>query len=122
MEWGKTWDVGGTGYNPVGEFSFEGVSVAPKNQNALLQIITFGMLCNKAELNENGKRYILEGDPTEGAMLVAAMKAGLTREHLSKRFTVVKEFPFDSSRKMMSVIVKDDKDNHFVIVKGPLTY
>ena len=50
--------------------------------------------------------------------MVAAMKAGLTREHLSKRFTIVKEFPFDSSRKMMSVIVKDDKDNHFVIVKG----
>jgi Ca2+-transporting ATPase len=115
---GKTWDVGGTGYNPVGEFSLEGVSVAPKNHNALLQIITFGMLCNKAELKENGKQYILDGDPTEGAMLVAAMKAGLTREHLSKRFTIVKEFPFDSSRKMMSVIVKDDKDNHFVIVKG----
>ncbi|MGE7779200.1 calcium-translocating P-type ATPase, SERCA-type [Peribacillus sp. NPDC097264] len=115
---GKTWDVSGTGYQPTGEFSSGGVSVAPKNEKALLQMVTFGILCNKAEVNERGKGYVLDGDPTEGAMVVAAMKAGLTREHLSKQFTIVKEFPFDSERKMMSVVVKDDKENHFVVVKG----
>lgn len=115
---GRTWDVSGTGYKPIGEFSLEGISVAPKNEKALLQMMTFGLLCNKAELNERGDQYVLDGDPTEGAMVVAAMKAGLTREQLSKRFTIVKEFPFDSGRKMMSVVVKDDKENHFVVVKG----
>ncbi|MGE7601860.1 calcium-translocating P-type ATPase, SERCA-type [Peribacillus sp. NPDC097675] len=115
---GRTWDVSGTGYHPIGEFSSGGVTVAPKNEKALLQMMTFGLLCNKAEVNERGNEYVLDGDPTEGAMVIAAMKAGLTREHLSNQFTIVKEFPFDSERKMMSVVVKDDKENHFVVVKG----
>ena len=51
-------------------------------------------------------------------MLVAALKAGLTRGQLHENFTIVKEFPFDSNRKMMSVIVKDDAGKHFVVTKG----
>ena len=67
---------------------------------------------------EKGDQYVLDGDPTEGAMMVAALKAGLTKGRLHENFTIVKEFPFDSNRKMMSVIIKDKAGKHFVVTKG----
>ena len=115
---GKTWDVTGTGYVPQGEFSSGGQVVSLKTEKSLLQLLTFGMLCNNADLVEKGDGFVLDGDPTEGAMFVAALKAGLTKEQLQDRFTIVKEFPFDSIRKMMSVIVKDEAGKHFVVTKG----
>lgn len=115
---GKTWGVTGTGYVPKGEFFVGDKAVTLKNEKPLLQLLTFGMLCNNANLKEKGDQYVLDGDPTEGAMFVAALKAGLTKGHLNERFTIVKEFPFDSNRKMMSVIVKDDTGKHFVVTKG----
>lgn len=115
---GKTWDVTGTGYVPRGEFFAGEQAVTLRTEKTLMQLLTFGMLCNNANLIEKGDQFILDGDPTEGAMFVAALKAGLTIEHLYERFTIVKEFPFDSNRKMMSVIVKDDTGKHFVVTKG----
>src|SRR5690606_1890986 len=62
--------------------------------------------------------YIIDGDPTEGALVVAGMKAKLTKDLLLQQFEIVNEFPFDSARKMMSIIVKDKSGNRFVITKG----
>ncbi|USK61152.1 cation-translocating P-type ATPase [Peribacillus asahii] len=115
---GKTWDVTGTGYAPEGEFLDGERAVSLQGEKSLLQLLTFGMLCNKADLVRKGDRFTLDGDPTEGAMFVAALKAGLTREQLFEKFTIVKEFPFDSTRKMMSVIIKDEAGKHFVVTKG----
>ena len=115
---GETWDVTGTGYTPQGEFLKGEQAVSPKTEKSLLQLLTFGMLCNNADLMEKGDQYVLDGDPTEGAMMVAALKAGLTKGRLHENFTIVKEFPFDSNRKMMSVIIKDKAGKHFVVTKG----
>lgn len=115
---GKTWDVTGTGYVPRGEFLAGDQAVALQTEKTLLQLLTFGMLCNNADLVTKGEQVTIDGDPTEGAMLVAALKAGLSRDQIEKRFTIVKEFPFDSTRKMMSVIVKDHAGKHFVVIKG----
>lgn len=115
---GSTWQVTGTGYAPSGEFYYGERAVQPKGNKTLFQLLTFGMLCNNSELILKKDRFTLNGDPTEGAMLVAAMKAGLNRENVFEQFTIVKEFPFDSTRKMMSVIVKDNQGKHFVVAKG----
>ncbi|RLQ95798.1 cation-translocating P-type ATPase [Falsibacillus albus] len=115
---GQTWNVTGTGYHPGGEFYQRDHKVLPGNSKELQQLLTFGALCNHAELKQKENDYIIDGDPTEGALLVAAMKAGLKRENLLKQFTVEKEFPFDSSRKMMSMIIKDQHGKRFVITKG----
>ena len=115
---GKIWDVTGTGYTPQGEFLDGEQPISLKTEKSLLQLLTFGMLCNNADVMEKGNQFVLDGDPTEGAMFVAALKAGLTRGQLHERFTIVKEFPFDSIRKMMSVIVKDEAGKHFVVTKG----
>ncbi|MFJ5622174.1 cation-translocating P-type ATPase [Peribacillus loiseleuriae] len=115
---GKTWNVSGTGYQPDGEFYDGEKKVAPKSDKSLHQLLTFGLLCNHADLVVKDSKYVVDGDPTEGALLVSAMKAGLTRESIMNNFTIVKEFPFDSTRKMMSVVVKDENGKQFVVVKG----
>ncbi len=117
---GKDWNVTGTGYLPTGSF-YENENeneINPNEVKSLQQLLTFGLLCNNAELKPQKKNFILDGDPTEGAMVVSAMKAGLTRKRLLEQFTIEKEFPFDSNRKMMSVIVRDTNGKRFVVTKG----
>lgn len=115
---GNTWNLTGTGYNPKGSFYIEDQEITPQNEKSLYQLLTFGLLCNHAELKKKDDEFIIDGDPTEGALLVSALKAGLTRDALLKQFKIEKEFPFDSTRKMMSVIVKDKNGRRFVITKG----
>ncbi|MFD2682888.1 cation-translocating P-type ATPase [Bacillus seohaeanensis] len=115
---GKTWTVSGTGYEPKGHFFYREDKVLPNKDKALQQLLTFGMLCNHAELKTKGEEFVIDGDPTEGALLVAGIKAGLHRESLLQQFSIEKEFPFDSSRKMMSIIVSDQNGKRFAVTKG----
>jgi P-type Ca2+ transporter type 2C len=115
---GQLWTVDGTGYEPSGRF-YKGEQLCHlENEKSLQQLLMFGLLCNHAELLQKNKEYIIDGDPTEGAMLVAAMKAGYERNQLSTQFEIVHEFPFDSARKMMSVVVKDASGKQFIVTKG----
>ena len=69
--------------------------------------LSIGIWCNNARLDaptDHCERWRIFGDPTEGALLVAAKKAGLKRD--SDR-TIIHEIPFDSERKLMSVVVKN---------------
>ncbi|MEK4441107.1 calcium-translocating P-type ATPase, SERCA-type [Niallia sp. FSL K6-0077] len=115
---GKTYTVDGTGYEPQGQYYVGEQLVNPAKDKALQQLLTFGMLCNHAEILQKDDDYVLNGDPTEGAILVAGMKAGFTRAQLLNQFAIVNEFPFDSTRKMMSVVVKDPTGRQFVVTKG----
>ncbi|BCB03297.1 calcium-translocating P-type ATPase, SERCA-type [Bacillus sp. KH172YL63] len=115
---GRMWTVSGSGYEPNGQFYDGEQRVAPHSEQPLHQLLTFGMLCNHAELITREERFVVDGDPTEGALLVAGLKAGLTREALQKKFTVVKEFPFDSTRKLMTIIVTDHNGKYFSVTKG----
>ncbi|MDF0725244.1 calcium-translocating P-type ATPase, SERCA-type [Cytobacillus sp. S13-E01] len=115
---GNTWQVSGTGYDPNGSFYTAEQEINPKNEKAVHQILTFGLLCNNAELLMKKDEYVVDGDPTEGALLVAGLKAGLTRALLQTEFKLIHEFPFDSTRKMMSVVVEDSTGKQFVITKG----
>lgn len=115
---GQTWTVNGVGYEPKGSFYKGEKEIDLGNEKALQQMLMFGMICNHAELVEKKKEYVVDGDPTEGALLVAAMKAGYNREQLFNEFSIVQEFPFDSNRKMMSVMIKDKNDRQFVVTKG----
>ncbi|MFB3168788.1 calcium-translocating P-type ATPase, SERCA-type [Neobacillus sp. 179-C4.2 HS] len=115
---GNTWTVDGVGYQPRGDFYRGDTRVHPKDEKALQQMLIFGMICNHSELKIKDEDYILDGDPTEGALLVSAMKAGLDRTNLLDEFTIIKEFPFDSARKMMSMHVKDKQGRNFIVTKG----
>ncbi|MGF2615592.1 calcium-translocating P-type ATPase, SERCA-type [Rossellomorea vietnamensis] len=115
---GNTWTVSGTGYDPEGSFYHREERVSPASEKSLNQLLTFGLLCNNAKLRVKDEEYVLDGDPTEGALLVAALKAGMQREALLGKFTIEKEFPFDSTRKMMSIVVKDNEGKRFIVTKG----
>lgn len=105
---GKTWNMN------VDEATNDGW----RSKNEIKQLLTFGVLCNHANLMINQDDVKIDGDPTEGALLLAAYKAGIHQNALEKQFTIEKEYPFDSSRKMMSVIVKDSNGKRFVVTKG----
>jgi Ca2+-transporting ATPase len=112
----KMWTVTGTGYEPKGTFYCDGRE--SKIDQPLQQLLLFGWLCNHSQLKKKGRSYYIDGDPTEGALIVAAAKAGWTEERMKKEFVIEHEFPFDSVRKMMTVIVKDRMNRRFVVTKG----
>ncbi|MGG2095832.1 calcium-translocating P-type ATPase, SERCA-type [Bacillus sp. S13(2024)] len=115
---GEMWNITGQGYEPKGEFLKGDKKINPTAVRSLYQLLTFGCLCNNANIVKKKKTYVLDGDPTEGALVAAAMKAGISREGIKDQFEVIHEFPFDSTRKMMSVIVRDKAGKKFVITKG----
>lgn len=126
---GKGWEISGTGYEPRGEFYGQGKKISLETEKTLQQLLTFGALCNNARVIKNevkegllGKtrlEYTIDGDPTEGALVVSAEKAGITRELLLSEYRIIEEYPFDSARKMMSVVVERKKDGkRFVVTKG----
>ncbi len=100
---GHEYTVSGGGYNPQGEFLEDGRPVEPRTHRLLNQVLWAGGLCNDALLEAlPDKAYRIIGDPTEGALTVAAEKAGYTRTALAEQFPRVAELPFDSDRKRMT--------------------
>src|SRR4051795_10104833 len=83
---GQTCTVDGVGYQPQGKFYKEEQPIVIDHEKALQQMLMFGELCNHAELLQVKKEFRIDGDPTEGALLVAAMKAGYNREQLLNEF------------------------------------
>lgn len=103
----KIYSVSGRGYNPTGEFTLDGSKVMPENDIHLKLLLTIGALCNDSKLEESGldggeKTWKIIGDPTEGAFIVAAAKAGIHTEDLLKTQPRLQEIPFDSDRKRMT--------------------
>ena len=101
---GKLLEVSGAGYEPRGQFSYnESVMEPPDTLKLLLQAAT---LASDADVvyNDLDKRWQIKGDPTEGALVVAAAKAGLKKTDLESRFPRVKEIPFTSETKRMTTL------------------
>jgi Ca2+-transporting ATPase len=100
----KLLEVSGAGYVPRGRFSYnESVMEPPDTLKLLLQAAT---LASDADVvyNDLDKRWQIKGDPTEGALVVAAAKAGLKKTDLESRFPRVKEIPFTSETKRMTTL------------------
>ncbi|WP_373895966.1 cation-translocating P-type ATPase [Virgibacillus natechei] len=108
--------VTGDGYDIRGDYFLEENKIDTDFPN-LERMLQYGVLCNNASLQVKKGKYNVDGDPTDGALLIAARKMGLTKEHGAK-YRIVKEIPFDSDRKRMSVIVEDENNMRFIITKG----
>jgi len=100
----KIIDVSGTGYTPEGSFSIHGNPLSEIDRKAIETILEIGVLCNNAYLKKDGTTWKVIGDPTEGAILSAAGKVGISKEKLEKQLPLFSEIPFDSERKKMSTI------------------
>jgi Ca2+-transporting ATPase len=109
--------LSGTGYAPGGEVSLEGGGTpADTLSTELRRALAVGDRASNAVLQERDGCWTVQGDPTEGALLVAARKAGITDEALDARFERVGEVPFSSARKLMSTIHTDAQQQERLLV------
>lgn len=97
-------DVSGSGYDPHGKFSRNGSAIEPFPQ--LITLLSAGVLASDAHLSRDGDngQWHIKGDPTEGALVVAAAKADLHRTELNAQFPRVNEIPFTSETKRMTTL------------------
>lgn len=99
---GQLLTVSGVGYNPAGTFGCADGQVVPTP--ATLEMLRAGALASDAKLHRDGERWQIEGDPTEGALIVVAAKAGLEHASLEQRFPRIAEIPFSSERRRMTTL------------------
>jgi Ca2+-transporting ATPase len=115
----RTVKVTGVGYEPKGEFLLEGEKVDPSDVE-LRRILKVAVMCNDARLESEDKtgRWLVRGDPTEGALIVVAAKAGLRKEELEMREPRIGEVPFTSERKRMTTIHLASGEKRIAFMKG----
>jgi Ca2+-transporting ATPase len=114
---GYSISVTGAGYSPKGEFYFENQTIDPLQNEQLALLLRIGTLCNNAMVRQHNGGWEIVGDPTEGALVVAAQKAGY-REQLQEDYPRIAELPFDPERKRMSTLNGTPDDETVAYVKG----
>jgi len=108
----KDYKVTGVGYEPKGEFILDGKQIDPQQDYDLAKTLTAGFLCNNAALEKAEDRYKISGDPTEGALVVSAIKADFAEKPHR-----LDEIPFDSEHKYMATLHENIRGN-VIYVKG----
>ncbi len=111
---GRTIDVTGVGYEPKGDFLIDKSPVNMKENSELALLLRASMLCTNAAYD--GKNVI--GDTTEGALIAAAAKAGMTKKEMEALYPRVQEVPFTSERKRMTTVHKTPEGRLVAYVKG----
>ncbi|MBI5536499.1 MAG: HAD-IC family P-type ATPase [Deltaproteobacteria bacterium] len=109
--------VGGTGYDPTGEFTArDGQKLLPDRGRALLEAAA---LCNDATLQKKGEAHTTTGDPTEAALVVAAEKAGIRVQELRDRVKRLDVIPFESENQYMATLHQDGELRRVVLKGAP---
>jgi Ca2+-transporting ATPase len=127
---GDVMEVSGDGYAPFGEIKSEGQIVDLRTSPMLSKLLEISVLCNNAILQEERQEvkrkkskdealsvWSIKGDPTEGALVVLGAKSGITGGSLSTQYKRITEYPFDSERKRMSVLIAHSS-GQMVCTKG----
>jgi Ca2+-transporting ATPase len=115
---GRWINVTGEGYEPSGEFHRVGQMINPVQEEVLGLHLRIGALCNDALLTSDDVQHSIYGDPTEGALVVAAAKAGMNKEKLEKGFPRLDEIPFQSEKQYMATLHPKDGGGRVVYIKG----
>ena len=124
---GEEMEVTGNGYRKAGKFTMDGKLVNPQGHEAGKRLLEVCCLCSNAAIRieeekgffrEIDGNYAIVGDSTEAALLIMAAKAGITQKSLADQYRRVDEIPFDSKRKLMSVVVENRMGQRFVMAKG----
>ncbi|WP_368490602.1 HAD-IC family P-type ATPase [Clostridium sp. BJN0013] len=111
------YDVTGSGYSPKGEINL--IEGDPTKKTSLEKLLTAGVVCNNASLVNKENKWIIERDPTEGALITAAHKLDLDEYAIRGVNQRLKEIPFDSCRRFMTVVV-ENPDEKIAYCKGSL--
>jgi len=101
---GRIIDIGGVGYTLEGDFSVDGKTFDPQEDIHLQTLLQIGVLCNDARLIPADGSWHIQGDPTEGALAIAAAKARISPDRANAEYPRLDEVPFSSERKRMTTI------------------
>jgi len=115
---GNVYAVSGAGYEPHGSFSSAGNSIDVDENEILIQTLRAGSLCNDTALAHENNHWQVHGNPTEGALLIACLKAGIQPETEIRQYPRTDLIPFDSEHKFMATLHHDHEGNGFVYLKG----
>ncbi|MBS3804942.1 MAG: HAD-IC family P-type ATPase [Oleiphilaceae bacterium] len=118
--------VSGVGFKPEGNFSEENeqgeatsTSVNPDDSGTLQRLLVAGVLCNDSALRQKDDDWIVDGDPTEGSLLVVAAKAGQEADKIRDGYRRLDDIPFESERKYMATLDEArDSGERSIHVKG----
>jgi len=113
---GKYFDVTGLGYKPEGTIELDGKPVDLKLHKSLSLCLKAGLLCNDSGLKEKNGAWMIEGEPTEGALLVSGLKAGFKIEELENSLPRLSSIPFESEYQYMATL--HGGDQHIIFMKG----
>ncbi|HYW21319.1 MAG TPA: cation-translocating P-type ATPase [Nodularia sp. (in: cyanobacteria)] len=96
--------VTGQGYAPTGDFQLDSQTISVEDYPEISAMLVAAAICNDSVLQKENGEWAILGDPTEGALVTVAGKAGIEKDQWNSKLPRVGEFPFDSERKRMSVI------------------
>ena len=111
-------EVGGVGYEPHGEFRPLEPSGEPALPPDLTELLRAGLLCNDAQLERKAGQWQIDGDPTEGSLVVLAAKAGLDAQSEGETRPRTDVIPFESEHRFMATLHHDHAGHGFVYLKG----
>jgi Ca2+-transporting ATPase len=115
---GRTFGVTGEGYQPEGELR-EGGQTVQDRPDSLEQLLRIGVLCNNANVREKDGQWGVQGNPSEGALLVAARKAGVDIDKMRRDAQRLAELTFSSETKYMATLhPREDGEGNVLFVKG----
>ncbi len=118
---GRVYEISGTGYVGHGEFTLNNKKIKIEKERVLQTLIKCATLCNDSRIERTGedKQFRIFGSPTEASLLVLAAKANMYEEDMQSNRS--EEIPFNSERKMMSILTKESKENN-IYTKGAPEY
>jgi Ca2+-transporting ATPase len=115
------YEVSGTGYSPEGQILQNGEPLNASGSAALEECLKAGLLCNDSVLLVKEGRWTVQGDPTEGALIVSGGKGAISTRELSEQFPRLDSIPFESERQYMATLhVRTDNDSRSAYIKGSI--
>ena len=117
----KCYEFSGTGYAPEGDISLDGSIINPLQHAVLTECLRAGLLCNDSRLVQNNGQWGIEGDPTEAALLSAALKSGLSESQMELEYMRVDSIPFESQHNYMATLHQSPTGiNGVIYLKGSI--
>jgi len=111
-------EFAGAGYDPHGAITLENNEVQPKQRPLLMEVLRAALLCNDASVEQKNSEWLVHGDPMEGALLVAGLKACLDVEAEAKRYPRTDLIPFESEHRFMATLHHSHTGDAFIFLKG----
>ncbi len=114
----NVFELTGAGYDPHGAILLDNKDVQLEQRPLLSEAVRAAILCNDAVLENNNRNWLVHGDPMEGALLVAGLKAGLDLEMEAKNYPRTDLIPFESEHRFMATLHHSHKNEAFIYLKG----